>query len=302
MNSNEFDCLIKKQLNQPESLFGYKVGDRVYKNYYTLEEFEKYKASLKNIKLDGKSKTVYEAYNDGKGGELIEKYIKKSNNVVPPKMASVASSSRFTIESILKAPSENIHDVFNLNINYKKDAEIGLPFQRGGRAPQLDAYLYDEKKEIYIEAKCHEIFGSYRLKMSKSYSLHFEKMVPDYSVPDLSEKEDLNLDVSLFGYDSYKKLRFDAKQALAHILGVKKNLTLDTKLVFLFFKPCDDPIFEIIKNQTFSFINSKFAQAIINNEFEVEFSFQESKAMVPLDRKNYRPFIKFKNNYVEKLF
>jgi len=302
MNLNEFDCLIKKQLNQPESLFGYKVGDRVYKNYYTLEEFEKYKSSLKNIKLDGKSKTVFEAYIDGKGGELIEKYIKKSSKVVPPKMASVASSSRFTIESILKAPSENIHDVFDLNINYKKDAEIGFPFQRGGRAPQLDAYLYDEIKEIYIEAKCHEIFGSHRLKMSKSYTLHFEKMVPNYSAPNLSDNEDLDLDVSLLGYDSSELLRFDAKQALAHILGVKKNRKLDTKLVFLFFKPCDDPIFEIIKNQTFSFINSKFVQAIINNEFEVEFAFLKSESMVPLDINNYKPFIKFKNNKVEKLF
>lgn len=89
-------------------MFGYKVGDMVYNNYYTLEEFEKYKSSLKNIKLDGKSKTVFGAYNDGKVGELVEKYIKKSSKVVPPKMASVASSSRFTIESILKAPSENI--------------------------------------------------------------------------------------------------------------------------------------------------------------------------------------------------
>ena len=298
MNQNEFDELIKEQLNQSDNMFGYKIEDRLYSIYYTNDEFKKYKSLLTEIKLDGRYKTAYDAYNLGKGDELNEKYNKNFSKLMPPKMASVASSSRYTVESVLKAPTQNIQEVFKLNYNHKKDAEIGVPFQRGGIPPQFDAYLCDDNKEIYIEAKCHEIFGSHSMRMKKSYALQFEKLVTFYKRPESANQNDFIFDMSLIGINPSETLRFDAKQAIAHILGVKKNRRLTSKLIFLFFKPCDDPIYDTIKCQSYSFLNSSFIQTIINNEFEVEIAFQESKSMECLSTKNYFPFITLSNHEI----
>jgi len=60
MKQKEFDAIIKKQLNLPENLFGYEVEGRTYSNYYTADEFQNYKTNLKELKLDGKSRTAYE--------------------------------------------------------------------------------------------------------------------------------------------------------------------------------------------------------------------------------------------------
>lgn len=298
MNKNEFDKLIKEQLCQADYVFGYKIEEKLYPNYYTVDEFKKYKSSLKKIKLDGKYKTVFEAYESGKGEELNEKHNKKYKKLMPPKMASVASSSRYTVESILKAPYENIQQIFNLKYNYKKDAEIGMPFQRGGIPPQLDAHLYDDNREIFIEAKCHEIFSSHPMKMKISYALQFEKLVSFYKRPLFATKHEFVFDVSLIGINPSEKLRFDAKQAIAHILGVKKNRKLATKLIFLFFKPCDDLIYDMVKSQTFRFLNSSFVQTIIDSEFEIEVAFQVSKSMVYLNAENYTPYITLSNNKI----
>jgi len=109
------------------------------------------------------------------------------------------------------------------------------------------------------------------------------------------------LDKSLFGYKQNEILRFDAKQAISHILGVKKKRLLKTKLIFLFFKPCNDGIYNGLINQIHRFILSPFIQTIVNEEFDLEFAFQQSIKMEFLSIENYKPFIIYKNNIVKKI-
>ena len=301
MKKSEFDKLIKTNLNESTSRFGYELNGELYENYYSKIEFEKYKFDLKLIKLDGKNSNAYDAYTNGKGNELEISYNKKNGKWYPPKMASVASSSRFAIESILKATTKNLSEVFGISENYQKEAEKGVPFQRGGIAPQIDAYLCDKNNEIFIETKCHEIFDSHVLKMSSSYLLHFKEFGINYLNPTIDSDDNFTLDKSLFGYKQNEILRFDAKQAISHILGVKKKRLLKTKLIFLFFKPCNDGIYNGLINQIHRFILSPFIQTIVNEDFDLEFAFQQSIKMEFLSIENYKPFIIYKNNIVKKI-
>lgn len=76
-------------------------------------------------------------------------------------MASVASSSRFCYLA-LKDGAEAIGGTGD--VVFEKECKIkGV----GGTAPQLDAYVASEN--IFVEAKCHEMFDEKTTVMRESY-------------------------------------------------------------------------------------------------------------------------------------
>ncbi|MCI2068569.1 MAG: hypothetical protein LKJ88_03225 [Bacilli bacterium] len=290
MNKKTFDQQIKNQAEKDLQDFGYSLNGKLYTLYFTKEVFNSYKEELKKIPLNGKHQNAYEAYEDGEGGELTEKYDSKYKCLLPPKMASVASSSRFIVEAILKAERSSLSKLFGLKADYRLQAEYPLPFQRGGISPQLDAYLTDGSKEIFIEAKCHEIFTSYSLNFRLSYARHFEEYVKDFKRPPLNKEGEFQLPKTLLGFKEEEKIRFDAKQAIAHLLGVRKREGKDSTLLFLFYKPCEDEIYKTLESQIHSFITSSFIQQLISSHLKVLFAYEEAQKMEGLTESNYRLF------------
>jgi len=91
MKKNEFDTLLKElqlSFGSSKADFGYKIDSRNYETYYSKDAFEAFCCKMKSIHPD-----YYSQYDDGKGGEFIEH--SSRYGLLPPKMACVASSSRF---------------------------------------------------------------------------------------------------------------------------------------------------------------------------------------------------------------
>ena len=95
MNQDLFDQIILNNLiaKLGTSAFGYIAANNgVYDTYYTNNEFQNFITEMKiNYPVH------YSAYAQGKGSELLP----GSKNGTPPKMASVASSSRFCLNPFI---------------------------------------------------------------------------------------------------------------------------------------------------------------------------------------------------------
>ena len=222
MNKREFDNVILKNLEAKlgEDKFGYKTEDgRIYPMYYTEEEFEEFLAQA----------TLPEY----KGSELEERTNSKGK-ITPPKMASVASSSRFCYLA-LKDGAEAIGGTGD--VVFEKECKIkGV----GGIAPQLDAYVASEN--IFVEAKCHEMFDKKTTVMRESYQEYIagKKEGIGFNVlVDLKvEKGYFNIPYDDFGFTK-EFHSFDFKQFLCHLLGIACQRK-PAKLVYLYFKPLND--------------------------------------------------------------
>lgn len=227
LNKDKFDAIIKSNLTDfmPRvsiDNFGYKIEGRNYENYYTSACFEAFKADMK----DGYPQHFVK-YDDGKGGELVEK--KGRYGLMPPKMASVASSSRFCYLAL-----KDINGV-----EFEKDCRI---FDDNEIAPQLDAYIPQEYCNIFLEVKCHEIFDNHKIKMKNKYLTHLKEnnIFPEIVSKVTKGEDEFTAPLSLFGIDK-ESSRFDVKQFICHLLGVaKKTGDKPAKLVYLFFIPVVD--------------------------------------------------------------
>ena len=246
MNKTEFDNIILENSisRYGADKFGYSTKDgRKYPLYYSNEVFEK---SLVQAKLP-----------EYKGGELEEK-LSKYGYFTPPKIASVASSSRFCYLA-LKDGAEAI--IAKEKVTFEKGCKIKYI---GGTAPQLDAYITNE--DVYVEAKCHEIFDDKTTEMRAPYQEYVSGKIEGigFGVPaDLKVKDNgyFNIPYAEFGFDK-KFYRFDFKQFLCHLLGIACQRK-PAKLVYLFFKPKNDKYEESI-NKLFEEVAEEIRMAFDN--------------------------------------
>ena len=228
----------------------------------------------------------------GVGGELIEK--PGRYGLTPPKMASVASSSRFCYLALRNGTDVLVNNKYisGKNIEFEKECRI---FTDISTAPQLDGFIEQKDCNIYIEAKCHEIFDSHKVELKNKYWDYFEK--DDVLCTALDEKtkgdETFTLPLSLFRIEK-KSSRFDIKQLICHLLGIKEqNKNKKAKLVYLFFEPVSDNAAErLFVNDVFdelaaeiklifeSDIIKKFCTA---NNIELVVIKEKSRIMEPLN-------------------
>ncbi|MBQ8683022.1 MAG: hypothetical protein IJ518_00715 [Clostridia bacterium] len=227
MKKKQFDAIIKQNLSTiyGEACFGYVLA-KVYDAYYSREAFGAFLSEMQSEKYA----PYYQAYAKGKGSELKEQPGKYG--VTPPKMASVASSSRFCYLALRDGAS-------GLGGGSRVQFEHACRIQGiFGTAPQLDAYIPD--KNIYVEAKCHEIFDLHTIKMATKYWDYLYGRGNDFGLPVL-ERPDTDtfvIPAAVFGIDKSHTL-FDIKQFLCHLLGIasQKHRAEEASLVYLFFKP-----------------------------------------------------------------
>lgn len=283
INKIQFDYLIKKNLVDMlgNDSFGYEIAGRSYDVYYNREAYKKFIAEMQSAKYN----KFYDQYNRGQGSELIEKGNK------PPKMASVASSSRFCYLAL-----RDVCKQFSTNGNIIFEHGCKINGVRGTGA-QLDAYLPEEN--IYFEVKCHEIFGNHENTLSKSYWKLLYGRENDFGFPHAEGPQITEFQFKLndFGIDK-RKARFDIKQLLCHLLGIasQKDKSIPAKLVFLFFKPKMDleseqiqvdAVFKELKDEIKSIFSSKPIHNFTSkNNIKLSAIAEYSKVMEPLSKEN----------------
>ena len=227
-NQIALDFAIRDALNEP-IICGYSITDKkeLYYNYMSNEAWEEFKNDM--------SYEHKQQYKDGHGGELNEK------DGTPPKMASFGSSSRL-IYLLSK-------DVAGFSFEEKLSTKVGGP-------ANLDGYLKTEEHDIYVEAKCREIYGSYaNQKISKVYKdvydfIHDRNGLFGYRVTEI--KDDKRHFKCTFTWDDKEIIHFDIKQLICHFLGIcanildnnkKKNANPNVKFIYLIFNPNEDTDF-----------------------------------------------------------
>ena len=210
------DCAIRDSEISSNSDYGYIIdGKKPYENYMSNETWK--------VFLNQMSDLHRHQFDDGDGGELKEK------NNLPPKMASYGSSSRFIYQC------SNIIPDFCF--------EMKLPTKVGGPA-NLDGFLSNEDIDIYVEAKCREIYGHTKQEISIAYKKVFDcisEMHAEFSY-DESSCNDARHFLCAFKYNNKEIVHFDIKQLICHFLGITADIlenkqTKKIRFVYLIFNP-----------------------------------------------------------------
>lgn len=219
---NIFDIALKQSKGGCLS-DGYITPDgKCYKAYYTKKEWDNH---LDDIISN--HETAYRAFVKGNGGELCEKR-NRYGNIVPPKMASYASSSRFIYEL-----SKNIQD-------YRFECKLSTSF--GASKASLDGYI--ESKHLYVEAKCHEIYNA---SLSSNYNDSY-KFFYNYLKEHTNGRLDYQIDKNRIHFIWNKKNleTLELKQLLCHMLGIANKALQEwdfcpktATLVYLVYNPDD---------------------------------------------------------------
>jgi hypothetical protein len=225
MKKTEFDSVIKNNVmeKEGEAAVIYVTASKAYDNYYSKEFFDKFQKEMSE-----KYSEYYKFYADGAGGELKEKQLK--GTWIPPKMASVASSSRLCYCALRDGAEVLGGNTVKFEYECKIEDIAAMTY------PQLDAYI--EESHTFIEAKCHEIFDSHKVELSEKYKPYITE---DFGIKSMVEQDKkIKIDLSEFGIKETTS-RFDIKQLLCHLIGIKsemKKLKLaESKLTYLYFIP-----------------------------------------------------------------
>lgn len=272
---NEFDLELKKLANRDQDF----RSDYIV--YFKDEVFEK--EILNNMNYKDKKQ-----FGAGAGSELND--YKKDGKMVPSKIKSVASSSRFCYLSL----KDTDFKVFKTKSDkFKRIFEEKLPVVRG-TPPHMDCYYESNDELIFFECKCHEFFDNHDIILSKSY-FNDDRIVTRIDDKYIKEKIIKNREGKEYYYNEinpefiglYDNPRFDIKQFLTHIMGIQKRLKESKKdnarLIYYYFIPDNalnnkdikdtvDKLYEEIKNV----FNSDFIKNIENIQFELYVQYSDT--------------------------
>lgn len=263
----KFDLLIRDALGLPDNSFGYCVlpnRDRDYPKhinglYYSNEEFDAFCKVMKE-----RYSWIYKSYVRGKGSELVG---------APPKMASVASSSRFCYLALRDA---------SIAVFCEKEKQIGrfefekdLPVKDvNGTDPQIDAFAETERTVHFLEFKCHEVFDEHEKKLSDQYDPYLERWGIHRSSKAIPFSE--------FGLEGIGL--FDLKQFLTHAVGVASYEANGKRkiLSYVYFKPtgADPYLYERLEKEIKTVFDSAATRRICKAEgIELRLYYSEGDAM-----------------------
>lgn len=297
MNKKRFDELLKENVinSSGTDFFGYDINGRSYPIYYNNCGFDNFVNQMKDC-----YPSCYEKYSQGAGNELISK--KGRYGFVPPKMASVASSSRFCYLA-LRNSGEALGGKGKVDFEH----ECRISGINDGTAPQMDAYF---SNNIFVEVKCHEIFDSHRIMLKAKYFDYVFGEENDFGFePELKQSESpFEIPLSKFNIEKNTAM-LDIKQLICHLLGVKshKNPNETATLVYLFFKPKAasaetakeiDGVFEDLKNEieiVFGGKNSPIRKFAEKNNIQLKAVAEYAEVMSPLSMENMISLFPCKN-------
>lgn len=289
MNQKNFDQTILRNLIAVKGAdkFGYQnVNGVEYDDYYNNDEFQKFLDDMQAHNV-----AHHKSYADGKGSEIVP----TDNGVKPPKMASVASSSRFAYLALRDGAK---HIGVGKNVEFEAECAIK---NKPGTQPQMDAY--DKDTNTYIEVKCHEIFSDSKKKTLGEAYINYIFGANDDGigfkiVTDARPIGEFAIPFAEFGMGAFPKY-FDLKQFLCHLLGVACENHEERKsatLAYLFFKPKTDveaeamELFEVYNGLQSEIIAIFTSPAIVRfceeNNIKLKAYYEYAEIMVPLTPAN----------------
>ena len=285
MKKTEFDDIIKQNLikRYGEDKFGYCLSKN-YENYYSKNEFETFLTEMKE-----KFPSAFSQYDFGKGSELKEQ--KGRYGFYPPKMASVASSSRFCYISLRNGGKA-------IGADETAQFEVGLTIRDiDGIPPQLDACFL--KKNIFVEAKCHEIFDNHKVVLKEKYWEQVYGADNEFGFPTQHKTREKEFEIPLnkFGIKKSNSM-FDIKQLLCHLMGIasQKAPEASATLLYLFFMPKTDDIetsekikivFDELKNEIENIFSSEPIKCFTEkNKISLTVAAEYAEVMEELTNKN----------------
>ena len=227
INSKEkaLDVAIRDSEISDASEYGYVVRESniTYENYMSNETWKSF--------LEEMPKLYRRQFEDGDGGELKEK--RGRGGLYPPKMASYGSSSRF---------------IFNISRDIPGFCfEKQLPTRVGHKA-NLDGYLQKGDTDIFVEAKCREIYTKHeKNKISKVYSAVYAFIKEKEKGFSFVESEyDTTQSYFTFEYNGTIIKHFDIKQLICHFLGIaadylENHKRKKIKFIYLIYNPNEIP-------------------------------------------------------------
>lgn len=215
------------ECNEKSVGYGYEIAGNKYWNYLSNKSWEEFLKSMSSLHRA--------QYNDADGGELEVKQGRWG--IYPPKMASFGSSSRF---------------LYNISKNIECfQFEKLLPTRVGGSA-NLDGYITRGDGDVFVEAKCREIYSSHKtIKVSNVYEeiyKELQELYPKFSFknngrPIKNGKEDNEHFNCTFKFNGKEIIHFDIKQLICHFLAISanilenKNANKNIKFIYLIFNP-----------------------------------------------------------------
>lgn len=244
--------------------------------------------------LSEMSKKHYDQYHDGDGGEMNEK--KGRWGIYPPKMACYGSSSRIIYTLLRDVP----------NIIFEKKFAT-----RVGHKANLDAYLRKDNIDIFLEAKCREIYASHtKIDIGNVYKPVYEYIKQcnkkfGYSV---APSKDGNKFKCSFYYDDDQIIRFDIKQLICHFLAIVANYLepkkgedamTNIRFVYFIYKPNElgnEALTRVYENT----INER-DKIDIKELFKAVFDFQKQKLNIEKEMPKFEFVLANQNDIIDKL-
>lgn len=208
---DKFD-IAKKQSEGGNPDCGYSIDGRLYNRYLTNDEWDEFVRAM--------PPAIKKQFGNGSGGEMRERKTRYGNRV-PPKMASCGSSSRM-LYGLAK-------DIPDFNFEHK------LPTRIGGDA-HLDGFI--KKSNLYIEAKCREIYGG-KGEVKTDYDPLYDYL-SRYTLLGFDRRNKM----VTFHWNKQEIKHFDLKQMICHLLGIANDLLCrgiePVNFLYLVYQPTQD--------------------------------------------------------------
>ena len=230
---NNFDLAVKQAKGGHLSEGYVTTEGNLYTAYCTNQKWDDFLEDMKSNHKD-----AYCEFSKGNGAELSGKK-NRYGNIVPPKMASYASSSRFIYELSKDIPG------------FAFECKLHTSF--GAAKASLDGYI--KNKCLFVEAKCHEIYSGMSSPYKRAYETFYEyikgKTDLDYIITTGRNKVN---EYVRFKWNGEELKTLDFKQLLCHMLGIA-NLALQewekcrktSTLIYLVYNP--DEILDLLTTE-----------------------------------------------------
>lgn len=288
---HKLDYAIRDKEDKPYYGVGYIISKSksVYDRYMSNEGWEIY--------LAGMSEDHRKQYEEGDGGELNEK--RGRWGTYPPKMACYGSSSRI-IYTLLRGVA---------NIEFEKKLATLV-----GHTANLDAYLQTGDTDIFLEAKCREIYASHtKIDIGDVYKPVYEYIKQcnkkfGYSVEPSKANNKFRCS---FSYDGKQIIRFDIKQLICHYLAIAanylkplngKDAMANIRFVYFIYNPNElgkETLKEVYKD-TIDEIN-RIGVIELFKLFKAVFEYQKKKLKIEKQMPIFEFVLADQNNIIDKL-
>ena len=260
-----------------------------YDRYMSNDGWDRYLAEM--------SEDHRKQYEEGDGGEIIEK--RGRWGTYPPKMACYGSSSRIIYTCL--------REVSGIKFEHQ------LPTRVGSRPANLDAYLYTDRRDIFVEAKCREIYAKLgNVKASTRYNEVYEHINKSYNsfsfgadiISDNQGVKDKNNYSYRFFYNNEPIIRFDIKQLISHFLGIAAGVLEgvikdNIRFVYFIYNPneLDNEALEEVYDNT----KKEIDKIKIKDLFKAVFEYQKKNLEIEKEMPIFEFVLANQHNIIDKL-